>query len=182
MLCTCDADIRQIKYFLSGIFLQVKQSIAHRYSQAEIPFASNAAVIELLENKRYLYEIMRYFSEQFEMIIRAIGNQSSDSVFDDILYYINQNYGQTLKLESIAPLFGYNSSYLGKLFSQKMGQSFNSYLDRVRLSEAEKLLKATSMKVYEIAEKVGYKNVDYFHQKFRRQYGKSPAEYRREHR
>ena len=36
----------------------------------------------------------------------------SDSVFDDILYYINQNYGQTLKLESIAPLFGYNSSYL----------------------------------------------------------------------
>lgn len=181
MLCTCDADIRQIKYFLSGIFLQVKQSIAHRYSQAEIPFASNAAVIELLENKRYLYEIMRYFSEQFEMIIRAIGNHSSDSVFDDILYYINQNYGQTLKLESIAPLFGYNSSYLGKLFSQKMGQSFNSYLDQVRLSEAEKLLKATSMKVYEIAEKVGYKNVDYFHQKFRRQYGKSPAEYRKEH-
>lgn len=182
MLYSCDADIHQIKYFLSGIFLQVKQSIAHRYSQAEIPFASNAAVIELLENKRYLYEIMRYFSEQFEMIIRAIGNHSSDSVFDDILYYINQNYGQTLKLESIAPLFGYNSSYLGKLFSQKMGQSFNSYLDQVRLSEAEKLLSTTSMKVYEIAEKVGYKNVDYFHQKFRRQYGKSPAEYRKKQR
>ncbi len=182
MLYSCDADIHQIKYFLSGIFLQVKQIIAHRYSQAEIPFASNAAVIELLENKRYLYEIMRYFSEQFEMIIWAIGNHSSDSVFDDILYYINQYYGQTLKLESIAPLFGYNSSYLGKLFSQKMGQSFNSYLDQVRLSEAEKLLNTTSMKVYEIAEKVGYKNVDYFHQKFRRQYGKSPAEYRKKQR
>lgn len=63
-----------------------------------------------------------------------------------------------------------------------MGQSFNSYLDQVRLSEAEKLLNTTSMKVYEIAEKVGYKNVDYFHQKFRRQYGKSPAEYRKKQR
>lgn len=181
MLYTCDADIHQIKYFLSGIFLQIKQSITHRYSRANIPFASNAAVIELLENKRYLYEIMCYFSEQFEMIIRAIGNNSSDSVFDDILFYINQNYSQTLKLESIAPLFGYNSSYLGKLFSQKMGQSFNSYLDQVRLLEAAKLLEATALKVYEISEKVGYKNVDYFHQKFRRQYGKSPAEYRKEH-
>lgn len=46
----------------------------------------------------------------------------------------------------------------GKLFTQKMGQNFNSYLDQVRLSEAEKLLNTTSMKVYEIAEKVGYKN------------------------
>lgn len=182
MLYTCDAEIHQIKYFLSGIFLQIKQSITHRYSWADIPFASNAAVIELLENKRYLYEIMRYFSEQFEMIIRAIGNNSSDSIFDDILFYINQNYSQSLKLESIAPLFGYNSSYLGKLFTQKMGQSFNSYLDQVRLLEAVKLLDTTALKVYEIAEKVGYSNVDYFHQKFRRQYGKSPAEYRKENR
>lgn len=180
MLYTCDAQISQIKYFLSGIFLQVKQSIMHRYSKADIPFASNAAIIELLENKRYLYEIMCYFSEQFEMVIRAIGNHSSSSIFDDILYYINQNYSQTLKLETIAPLFGYNSSYLGKLFSQKTGQSFNSYLDQVRLMEAVKLLHTTTMKVYEIAERVGYKNVDYFHQKFRRQYGKSPAEYRKE--
>lgn len=180
MLYSCDADIHQIKYFLSGIFLQVKQSITHQYSSVDIPFASNASVIELLENKRYLYEIMCYFSEQFEMIIRAIGNSSSDSVFDDILFYINQNYSQPLKLESIAPLFGYNSSYLGKLFSQKMGLSFNSYLDQIRLMEAVKLLDATSLKVYEIAEKVGYRNVDYFHQKFRRQYGKSPAEYRKE--
>lgn len=181
MLYSCDADIHQIKYFLSGIFLQIKQSITHQHNRADIPFASNASIIELLESKRYLYEIMRYFSEQFEMIIRSIGNNSSDSVFDDILFYINQNYNQTLKLESIAPLFGYNSSYLGKLFNQKMGQSFNSYLDQVRLREAAKLLDSTTMKVYEVAEKTGYKNVDYFHQKFRRQYGKSPAEYRKEH-
>lgn len=178
-LYVCGEDVHQIKYFLSGIFLQVKQSLTGLYSKAELPFASNAAIIELIENKRYLYEIIRYFSEQFEMCIRAIGNNSSDSVFDDILYYISQNYSQSLKLESIAPLFGYNSSYLGKLFNQKVGQNFNSYLDSVRLTEAIRLLDTTSMKVYEIAERVGYKNVDYFHQKFRKQYGQSPAEYRR---
>ena len=36
-------------------------------------------------------------------------------------------------------------------------------------------------KVYEIAEMVGYGNVDYFHKKFRKYTGISPAEYRRTH-
>lgn len=60
-----------------------------------------------------------YFNEQFDMIMRAIGSNSSASVFDDILNYINHNYASQLKLETLAPLFGYNSSYLGKLFTQK---------------------------------------------------------------
>ena len=66
-----------------------------------------------------------YFNEQFDMIMRAIGSNSSASVFDDILNYINHNYASQLKLETLAPLFGYNSSYLGKLFTQKMGVRFN---------------------------------------------------------
>lgn len=178
-LYDCNADIDKIKYFLADIFLQVKHTISHVYSNVEIPFAPNAAILELIENKYYLYEILLYFTEQSDLIIRAIGNTSSDSIFDDILYYIKHNYEEPLKLESIAPLFGYNSSYLGKLFSQKMGQNFNSYLDSVRIREATHLLDTTSMKVYEIAARVGYRNVDYFHQKFKKQMNLSPAEYRK---
>lgn len=76
-----------------------------------------------------------YFNEQFDMIMRAIGSNSSASVFDDILNYINHNYASQLKLETLAPLFGYNSSYLGKLFTQKMGVRFNTYLDQVRIEK-----------------------------------------------
>ena len=113
------------------------------------------------------------------MIIRAIGNNSTESIFDDILFYIKHNYQKSLKLETLAPLFGYNSSYLGKLFSQKTGLSFNSYLDELRIAEAANLLVNTSMKVHEISAQVGYKNVDYFHQKFKKQKNVSPAEYRK---
>ena len=127
-----------------------------------------------------LGEILLYFTEQFEMIIRAIGNNSSESIFDDILYYIEHNYMTSLKLESIAPLFGYNSSYLGKLFSQKTGDSFNYYLDKVRIEHSKELLVNSDMKVYEIATKVGYKNVDYFHLKFKRHMNMTPAEYRKQ--
>ena len=61
-----------------------------------------------------------------------------------------------------------------------MGQNFNSYVDQVRIEHSKELLLTTDLKVYTIAEKVGYRNVDYFHIKFKKNTGKSPAEFRRE--
>lgn len=175
----CADSIMGMKHFLADIFLQIKQHTLHLYPAASLPFSHNSEIIELIEGKYYLYEILSYFTEQFDLIIRSIGNNSSESVFSDILFYIEHNYQTPLKLETLAPLFGYNSSYLGKLFSQKTGKSFNSYLDELRVLEASRLLTDTTMKVYEISSHVGYKNVDYFHQKFKKIKGVSPAEFRR---
>lgn len=84
-----------------------------------------------------------------------------------------------LKLENIAPLFGYNCSYLGKLFKQKTQKSFNTYLDELRIKMSKELLQRGDLKIYEVAEKVGYSNVDYFSTKFKKYEGVSPAEYRK---
>lgn len=178
-LYDCGKEISRIKYFLADIFLEIKHDIMQNYANVSIPFIHNVAIIELIENKYYLFEIILYFKEQFAMIMRAIGSSSNDSVIDDIVNYIDHNYASALKLDSIAPLFGYNSSYLGKLFSQKMGQNFNSYLDQVRISHSIELLDNTNMKIYEIAASVGYTSVDYFHQKFKKRMNLSPAEYRK---
>lgn len=172
-------DVINIKRFLADIFLQTKQTIIHKYSHINIPFAHNSVIIEIIENKYYLYEIIQYFTEQFEMIIRAIGNTSNEYILEDILYYIEHNYSAPLKIKTIASLFGYNSSYLGKLFNQKMSQNFNSYLDVVRIKHSVDLLKNTDLKVYEIATKVGYSNVNYFHHKFKKLKGMSPMEFRK---
>lgn len=168
-----------IKLFLTDIYLQIKENINHIYSTIDIPFPTNSSVIDLIDSKYYLYEIMLFFSEQFEMIINAIGNFSSDSILDDIVYYIDHNYKENIKLETIAPLYGYNSSYLGKIFNKKLGENFNSYIDHVRINHSKELLLQNNLKVYEISELVGYKNVDYFHKKFKKYVGESPAEFRK---
>ena len=179
----CTGSVAEIRYFLIDIFLQIKQNIMRNYDELEgIPFTHNAAIIELIENKSYLYEILQYFSEQFELIIQTFGDHSRESVFDDILYYIRHNYNSPLKLGLIAPLFGYSSAYLGKLFLQKTGKTFNAYLNEIRIEQAARLLIDTDMKVYEIATKVGYKKVDHFFQKFRAIQNMSPAEYRKQYR
>ena len=111
-------DIPEIKHYLIDIYLQVKQNLTHTYSNMDVPFSSNATIIDFIENQYYLYEILQYFSEHFEICMNAIGSPSSKTIIDDILYYINHNYRENLKMETIAPLFGYDSSYLGKIFTR----------------------------------------------------------------
>ncbi|MDI4644608.1 response regulator transcription factor [Cohnella hashimotonis] len=90
---------------------------------------------------------------------------------------IDAHYKDNLKLEKLAEAFNYNSAYLGKLFKSVTGDSFNTYLDKVRIAKAKQLLQ-TGLKVYEAAEQVGYPNPDYFHGKFRKYEGLSPGAYR----
>ena len=174
-----ETDISAVKLFATDLYLQIKETMNRRYNAVTIPFASNQDIIAFINEQHYLYEITDYFAEQFEEVMSSIGNSSRDSVLDDILYYIEHNYPSNIKLESIAALFGYNSSYLGKIFNKNVGESFNSYVDQVRIKHAIELLVENKHKVYEIAEMVGYKNVDYFHKKFKKYVGESPAEYRK---
>lgn len=179
LYCVPD-DIPSVKLFLTDLYLSIKEKLSHLYHNDNIPFPTNTEIIHQIGEKYYLYEIILFFTEQFEMIMRFIGNPSSSSVIDDIIHYIEHNYTDNIKLETIAPLFGYNSSYLGKIFNKKVGMGFNMYIDQVRINHSKKLLRSTDLKVYEIAEKVGYRNVDYFHTKFKKYVNQSPAEYRKQ--
>ncbi|MCR4992382.1 MAG: response regulator transcription factor [Lachnospiraceae bacterium] len=178
-LYTVNDTIDSVKLFMTDLYLQIKETISHLYGAEKIPFPTNSSIIELISTKYYLYEIILFFSGQFEMIMNATGNSSRDSILDDVIYYIDHNYQNNIKLETIAPLFGYNSAYLGKIFNKAVNESFNSYVDHIRIEHSKELLKQNKLKVYEISERIGYNNVDYFHKKFKKYVGMSPAEYRR---
>ncbi len=178
-LFNSDSPVPRIKLFLIDLYLSIKEKISRLYHNSNILFPRNAEIIDYINGRFYLYEIMLYFTEQFDMIMRSIGNSSSEGVIDDIIHYIEHNYMDNIKLETIAPLFGYNSSYLGKIFNKKVGEGFNVFVDKVRIRHSKELLLNSDLKVYEISEKVGYRNVDYFHTKFKKYVEMSPAEYRK---
>lgn len=173
-------QIYDIRLFLADLCLQIKGELKRNYASLDLPFATNSSVIEFIGSRNYLYEIIGFLSNQFETIMDAMGNPSRDTILDDILYYIDHNFRDNIKLETIAPLFGYNSAYLGKIFTKAVGESFNSYVDHKRIDHSKQLLLENNLKVYEVAERVGYKNVDYFHKKFKKYVGISPAEFRKE--
>lgn len=171
-------SVESIKSFLAGMFLYIKQEYKRDYVNVSFPFEANAEIIGFIHRCHYLDEVMDYIEEQVYKMIAAISLFDSDSIVDEVVSYISHNYHKNIKLKTLAPKFGYNSSYLGKVFSKKMGISFNDYLHQIRIDKAKDLIQDDKYKVYEISEMVGYKNVDYFHQKFRQNTGCTPIEFR----
>ncbi len=67
--------------------------------------------------------------------------------------------------------------YLSRLFTKEIGKSFSDYLKEYRIDKAKKLLVNNKLKIYEIAEKVGYSDPKYFCKVFKESTGMSPKEY-----
>lgn len=107
----------------------------------------------------------------------CLAKDRPSGVIPKILDYIQRNYYLDLKLESLARLFNYNRAYLGKLFKIHTGVYFHTYLDQVRLEKAKQLL-TQGMKVGDVAREVGYRDIDYFHAKFKKYFAIGPSFYK----
>ncbi len=93
-------------------------------------------------------------------------------------YVIEKYYAEDISLQSVASQINVNSSYLSRLFKQKKGENFITYLTRVRIDHAKAYLLSRELRVYEIADKVGYHNYTYFSKIFKKSVGVTPEEYR----
>lgn len=94
-----------------------------------------------------------------------------------IIGYIQDHCTEKLSLQEIASRFYINSAYLGRIFKQYTGTSFNAYLINCRINLAKKLLRQ-GLSVTETASMVSYEDIDYFARLFRQQTGMSPSEFR----
>lgn len=173
------SDISVIKKYYADLYGQIIEKIVRAFFSTDLKLLPMSQAIDNIQQANYLYEIIRFLSEQCTRMMESTGVPTGESIINDIIYYINHNYTSNIKLETIAPLFGYNSAYLGKIFTKTVGEPFNTFVDKKRVEAAQELLQSGNCKVYEVAEKVGYTNVDYFHKKFRKYVGETPAEYRK---
>ncbi len=92
---------------------------------------------------------------------------------------IHEFYHTGITLEEIASRLNITPEYLGSQFHKETGTTFSAYMKNFRISKAKELLVGTSLKLYEIAERVGYSDPKYFSKVFRDVTGSLPAEYRK---
>ncbi len=95
-----------------------------------------------------------------------------------VLSYVNTNYAEDVKLSDVAAMLSFDESYFCRLFKNATGSTFTEYLNFVRISKAEKLLKKTSKSILEISEAVGFSSVSYFNRIFKKYHYVSPRAYR----
>ncbi|WP_440118181.1 response regulator transcription factor [Paenibacillus sp. QZ-Y1] len=118
----------------------------------------------------FMQEGARRLAEQRQLIQKG--------AMPKIKSYIEENYSKNISLKSIASEFYMNPVYLGQRFRKVYGMYFNDFLLQLRIDEAKRLLRQTDLRVYEVAERVGFGSSDYFATQFEKTEASSPTEYR----
>ncbi|WP_339315088.1 response regulator transcription factor [Paenibacillus sp. FSL R10-2734] len=162
--------VRIVTFLLNKLSLQYKELSPLHSSMDE--------QIEQIYKHISLPQLQRYTSTLLEYYEKGITHDDMEVFLKRMLDLIHRHYNKNLKLDTLADVFSYSSAYLGKLFKNSTGYSFNSYLDKVRMEKAKELL-TQGYKIHLVANEVGFSDVDYFREKFKKLEGISPSDYRR---
>lgn len=110
---------------------------------------------------------------------RLIDKSKKTHIVIEVQKYINRNYhNEDLSISEIANNLGISQTYLIRLFKRELRMTFTNYLTNVRIKNAIILMRDPSLKLYEIAELIGYSTQHYFSNVFRKHVGISPQDYK----
>ena len=92
--------------------------------------------------------------------------------------YIGEHYNDpNITVGEIAQHLGLSEGHLSHTFKKETDYTLLNYLTRYRIHKAMELLRDCRLKVYDVAEQVGYKDITYFSSTFKKLVGVSPSEY-----
>lgn len=98
----------------------------------------------------------------------------------EALAYLSEHYNDPdISVSSVARSLGVSDGHLSHVFKKETSYTLSAYLTNYRMHKATELLRDCRVKVYEVAESVGYRDIAYFSSAFKKSVGMSPSEYQK---
>ena len=124
-----------------------------------------------------LEELQSYILDLLSDVSEEEGQKSS--IIQDLLKYLEWNYQHDITVNELAAhKYFVNPSYLSRLFKAQTGKTFSKYLIELRMKKASEFLKESRLNISDVALCVGYNDVSYFIQTFKKHYGMTPEQYK----
>lgn len=156
------------------------------------PKAQNKEIGEILEKIVYINKnktpasSVQIIALLYQLIFLFYNNQTvfkktektTDSKFDSIIKYINENFPKIVNTSIISEKFGYDESYFCRKFKSATGLTVMKYIKVLRLEHAQNLLKNTNEDIQSISSACGFNDHCYFTRSFKEYFGFTPSEYR----
>lgn len=187
-------DILGHIYFSSGSSFNIIRSrtieLVVLLSRAAVEGGADAEQVLGL-NYKYLAEANSFNNiEELSVWLSKIMSRFTDYVFNfsnikhvDVIYkaveYIKHNYMKKITLEEVSSEVYLSPTYFSKIFSEEMNETFNNYLNRVRIDNAKHLLLKNELTIVDISNIVGYEDQSYFTKVFKKLVGVSPGQFRK---
>lgn len=108
----------------------------------------------------------------------AHGNVQSTAVLQAI-QYLEEHFAEKTVLGSFCQEHHYSLQYISRRFRQETGLTAREYLQKIRMERGCELLAGSDLQIQEVAHEVGYEDLKFFNQVFRRLLLMSPGEYRK---
>ncbi len=167
-------NIQYFLYRLLGLAYEIETGINQEEIMKYIQEAAFSSGMPWINELKFLK-----FAQDYSDYLAQLRQESSKGTINQIEAEIEANYAENLSLKSLGEKYFVNSAYLGQLFKKQYGCCFKDYVNGVRIRKAAEMLLRTDERVYIIAERVGYKNMEYFINKFESIYGITPARFRK---
>ncbi|GMK46543.1 DNA-binding response regulator [Paenibacillus glycanilyticus] len=199
-----DYDLVAIDDRLLKLFDKNESVSQKQYAYDLIIRVTSKLHADLLQQNENLYELLKWDAQkaavlfQFETIDDILSwlrrrffelsellyvkrQKQKRKLFDNIMAFVDERLEQKITLKEVAAFFDFTPNYLSTLFKEETGTLFSDWLNERRMDRVRELLADPCLKVYEIAERVGYKNIIYFNRQFKQFTGMTPGEYRKKH-
>lgn len=173
-------DSKYIINLINLFFFFLKQELANKHIKSDLIFNSNTNYIESIKMLFRFADKALYLNRFTDEIIDSLSNECNSSELSrSICRYLEVNYfNPDISLDYVATEFKISIWYLSHHFKQELNINFKDYLLSIRIDKAKDLLSHTTLKIYEIADKVGFRHQRYFSKVFRSQTNFTPLEYR----
>ncbi|MEK3912359.1 response regulator [Paenibacillus sp. FSL H7-0331] len=140
------------------------------------------AVYTKQQQMQTVYEIFASIRQLVIELVTIVNDQRDHQmkkVIHRAVAYMELHYDQEgLSLQDVSSVVHISPTYLSIIFKKEKNINFSDFLYQLRMNKAMELLRMSDLKSYEVAEKVGYRNPQYFSVCFKKYTGISPSEFK----
>ncbi len=161
--------------------LSISKSLIENYDTRDIPGLSPVKFeYHNLNAISHISHVQMYVMDVYMAIWDFLHNRKSpySGLIRECIGFIEENYSQNITLDNAAAAVNISSSYLSFIFKQETGINFSVYLTNYRIEMSKKLILKSNLKIYEIAERVGFGSPYYFSKVFKEIVGMTCKEFK----
>lgn len=167
-----------LKETISGFIARIIDDV-RTISNTDERIKSKKSVSQAVWNAASLKELkscmFKYLSKEAEKLSLKT---SVSSIIQQAHEYIQNNFHKHITVHEISRELLLHPNYFSSLYAEVMGERCSTYIAKVRIEKAKELIDTTCLKIYEIADKVGYPDFRQFTKTFKKIEGITPKEYK----
>jgi two-component system, response regulator YesN len=181
-LMGASCTIQDVQVYLLEVVTTILRSAQESGIEIEALFGAGSQLHAEIFKFSGLQEAKAWLQE-ISLTIRKHIASSRQHAYKDIvekaLQYTREHYANSeLSLQKLCMQLHISTGYFSAVFKREVKMTYVQYVMQLRMETAKELLRSSDLKAFEIAERVGFADPNYFSFCFKKQVGISPKEYR----